>query len=135
MLYPFMDKGVAWVGDTVKAAILLDSYTFDETDEFLSDLSAHEASGGGYSRVTLANKTEVYTDPYHKFSCDDFSWSSLTLTGARWIVLFKDTGTAATSPLIGAYDFGVGVNGIDMSAADLDVTIGPSGVWRVNYKV
>lgn len=36
----------------------------------------------------------------------DPSWSSATISGIRYLVIYKDTGTASTSPLLWLIDFG-----------------------------
>jgi hypothetical protein len=36
----------------------------------------------------------------------DVTWSALNKADVRYAIIYKDTGTAATSPLIGYVDFG-----------------------------
>jgi hypothetical protein len=36
----------------------------------------------------------------------DPSWASATISGIRYAVIYKDTGTAGTSPLLWLIDFG-----------------------------
>lgn len=66
-------------------------------------MNINDTAGG----ATLANKSVGYTGGTNvtKVDADDVTWSSSSIT-ARIAVLYKDTGTASTSPLIGYVDFG-----------------------------
>lgn len=109
--YPLnaLSKKADWLGDTVKAALLLNTYTPDQDGHvWLSSVTASEASGGGYARITLSSKTLTYDAPTNtvKASCGNLSFPGLTLTGVRYIVFFHDTGVASTSPLVSYVDLG-----------------------------
>lgn len=106
---------VDWVGDTIKAAIVKAVAVIDQdSDRYWSTHEANEAAGAGYSAggVTLASKSVDYepTTKTVQLKCDDISIDPITLTTARYLLLYKDTGVAATSPLIGYLDFGVSVS-------------------------
>jgi hypothetical protein len=95
--------------DTIKVALTTSAYTPDrDAHDFFDDVT-NEVVGTGYTAggATLANKsvTQDNTDNEGVFDADDVTWASSTIT-ARWAVVYKDTGSAATSPLIGAIDFG-----------------------------
>lgn len=95
--------------DTIKVALVTSTYTPDQdTHEFFSSVT-NEVSGTGYSAggAALANKavTEDTINNKGVFDADDTSWASSTIT-ARAAVIYKDTGVAATSPLICYIDFG-----------------------------
>lgn len=95
--------------DTIKVALVTSSYSPNQdTHEFFSSVT-NEVVGTGYSAggAALANKavTEDTTDDEGVFDADDTSWAGSTIT-ARAAVLYKDTGNAATSPLIAYVDFG-----------------------------
>lgn len=99
-----------YLSNTIKVALLADTYTpAQDTDEFWSDVSAHEVSGTGYSAggATLANKTVTVNAGANKvvLDADDVTWTSVTVT-ARYAVVYKDTGTPSTSPLLMWIDFG-----------------------------
>jgi hypothetical protein len=72
------------------------------------DVQFYEITGTGYTAggVTLANQavTQDNTDNEGVYDADDAVWSSSTLT-ARGAVIYKDTGTPSTSPLIAWLDF------------------------------
>lgn len=96
------------LSDTIKVMLCTSTYSPNQdTHEFKSDVT-NEISGTGYTAggSSLANKTLTYTGATNKttFDADDTTWSSATLT-ARYAVIYKDTGTGSTSPLIAYIDF------------------------------
>ena len=96
--------------DTIKVALVTSAYTPNQdTHEKFSDITGEVANGNGYSSggAALANKTVTKDNANHAgvFDADDVSWDPSTIT-ARGAVLYKDTGSPATSPLIGYIDFG-----------------------------
>lgn len=56
--------------------------------------------------VTLGSKTVAYDAPSNTLTldCADLSWSSSTLN-ARYLIVYVDTGTSSTSPLLCYVDF------------------------------
>jgi hypothetical protein len=96
--------------DTVKLMLLTSSHTPNaDTDEFIDDVSANEvAASGTYSAggatLTKSSSTDD-TDDEGVFDADDVSFTSATIT-ARYAVIYKDTGTPSTSPIICEIDFG-----------------------------
>jgi hypothetical protein len=101
---------VALDTDTIDVALVKSTYTPNiDTDTFWSDVSANEATGTGYTAggAALASKalTVDTANDLVKFTAADTSWPSSTVT-ARYAVIYKNTGTASTSPLIGYIDFG-----------------------------
>ena len=100
---------VDWDADTVKVALTTSSYTpnFD-THNFFDDIT-NEVVGTGYTAggATLATVTVTLDTTNDRVDVDaaDASWTTSTIT-ARYGVIYKDTGTASTSPLIALIDFG-----------------------------
>lgn len=103
-----LNGGVDLDTDTIKVGLVTSAYSPNiDTDEFYSDIT-NEVSGTGYSAggEALANKsvTQDNTDNEGVFDADDVTWAASTIT-ARGAFLYKDTGVAATSPLICYFDF------------------------------
>lgn len=105
-----LDDDVDWAADTIKTA-LVSGYTFDQdAHEFFSDVSGSEVSGTGYTAggQTLANAAVSYdaTNSRRVYDADDVVWDAsggeLSADGA---VVYHDTGTASSSPLLGYVDF------------------------------
>jgi hypothetical protein len=105
-----MNGGIDLDTDTIKVMLLTSTHSNNaDTQEFIDDVSANEVSGAGYNAggATLANKTVTQdnTDDEGVFDADDVSWAASSIT-ARYAVIYKDTGTASTSPIIAIIDFG-----------------------------
>ena len=98
-----------------------------DAHDFVDDIT-NEISGTGYTAggATLANKsvTKDNTNDQSVFDADDVTWSNSTLT-ARGAVLYKDTGTPATSSLIKYFDF---VTDQSSTAAPFTVQFNAAGI-------
>jgi hypothetical protein len=107
-LYPkgrqkFLEGGIAWLTDTIKV-ILVDTaaYTYSSSHEFLSNIPVGARVG---TAVTLTTKTSINGVA----DADDVTFVALTGAELEAVVIFKDTGVEATSPLIAWFDTGVGL--------------------------
>lgn len=115
-----------WSSDTIKMALLTTSYTFDQTHEYFSSVSAYELASGGYVRKTLGSKTAtMVTNVYTLSAATPITWTSLTASNLRYGIIFKDTGTGSTSPLIQFINFGVTFN---LTAEDFTYQIAGTGI-------
>lgn len=136
-----LDGGFDLDSDTIKVALVSSSYTPDRTvHDYWDDVSGSEVSGTGYSAggTALSGKTisQDNVNDRGTWSADDPSWASVTVT-FRYAVLYKSTGTAGTSALIGYVDFGAdqvysaGTVTIDFPAAGILTPGGTlSGAFR-----
>lgn len=99
--------------DTVKAALLSDSYTYSASHEFLSDISASVLS----TAKVLASKAVTGG----AFDAADVVYTAVESgANAAYVVIYKDTGTAGTSPLIWLVDT---ATGIPMATNGGDITV------------
>lgn len=95
-------------------------------DEFLSDIpaGARVATSASLSGVAVSQGVVDWSD---------FSFTSVTGDSSEAIVLYKDTGTASTSALVGIYTYGTNLpvtpNGGDINVAWSN---GTSKVFRIN---
>ena len=96
--------------DTIKVAFMDTTYTADvDADHYYSDVSAEVASGS--TDQTLASKAVTVDDTNNRaeFDAADISVADETITGGTdKMVIYKDTGVAATSPLIACIDIAEG---------------------------
>lgn len=101
---------IDYLSDTMKIAAATTSYTPDpDTHEFFSDITNELATALGYTAggYTLLSKTTTYSASGNKtvHDCADPTW---TASGGslvfRYLIAYKSTGTAATSPLVGYND-------------------------------
>ncbi len=116
--------------DVLKVLLTTSSYTPNvDTHEFLTDIT-NEVTGTGYTAngITLTGVTWAYdaNNNTAQLNCDPVLWSSATFT-ARYAVIYKSTGTASTSRLIGYLDFGTNQSPVGQ---DFGITFS-SGVLRI----
>jgi hypothetical protein len=119
---------INWTSDTIKVALCTSSYVPNQdTHDFFNDVT-NEVTGTGYTAggASLASKTSTYDTASDQVRLDaaDTSWTTSTIT-ARFAVVYKSTGTASTSPLIGWVDFGADVS---TTAGTFQITWDPTGV-------
>lgn len=119
-----------WVTDTIKVMLATSAYTPDQdAHDFRNDVTAVEvANGGGYTTggVTLSGKSVTYASGTKRtqLKASNISWTITTSLTARYAIAYKDTGAAATDPLLGYSDFGsdqtvsAGTFGVDWDATD-----------------
>lgn len=101
--------------DTIKAALVTASYTANlSTDQYWSSASANVVGTPG----TLASKTITSG----VFDAADVTFTAVAAgTAASQIVIFKDTGSAATSPLIARIDTATGLP-VTPNGGDITIT-------------
>lgn len=100
----FLDGAISWTTDTIKV-VLVDSgaYTVNSaTHEFLSDIA-------GGARIATTGALTTKTSTAGVADSDDPSFGNVSGVSAEAIVIYKDTGSAATSPLIAYIDTATGL--------------------------
>lgn len=96
--------------DTFKVALVSSSYTPNrEVDEFWDDIDGNEVTGtnwaaGGQTLSGVSVTIDTANDLVI-FKWSDVSVATVTLTDGKYAVVRKDTGSAATSPLLGLVTF------------------------------
>jgi hypothetical protein len=127
------NKEIDWDSDTIKVALLNNTYTPDQdAHNYYDDVVAYEVTGTGYTAggLTLANKTNNYNSSTNVviLDADDLTWASSTIT-ARYAVVYDATpATNATRPLIGYVDFG---SDQSSSNGNFTITWDSTGIVRV----
>lgn len=100
---------------TLKAALVdAGTYTYSASHQFYSSVSGVQGTP-----VALANKT--YTNGV--LDADDLTWTSVSGVSAEAIILYIDTGSAATSPLVAYLD--TGYTGLPVTPNGGNITV----VW------
>jgi hypothetical protein len=100
----FLEGSIVILTDNIKA-VLVDTgaYTVSiDTHEFLSDI----ASG---ARIATSGNLASKTSTLGVFDAADVTLTAVTGTTVEAVVLYKDTGTASTSPLIAYIDTATGL--------------------------
>lgn len=107
-LYRITTGATVWGVSDIRALLVTSGYTFDDTDNFVSDLS-DELSGGGYARVALSGMTvtENDTDKRIQFDAADPVFAALGAaagTPAHLILFDNAGGSDAARHLLGALE-------------------------------
>ena len=99
-----LDDDVDWVSDTIKVVLVSSAYTFSAAHEFFSSITNELTTANGYTAggATLGTKSRTQTGAVTAYKAAATTWTpgaGQTLAARRAIV-YKDTGSAATSPLL-----------------------------------
>lgn len=97
-LQKFLEGSIAWLTDAIKI-VLVDTgaYTFSAAHEFLSDVP-------GGARIATSGNLASKTSTDGVADAADITFTAVSGTTVEAFVVYKDTGSAATSPLIAYFD-------------------------------
>lgn len=109
----FLSGSINLSVDTIKAAALT-ALTWDTTDEFYSDVNTNVVG----TPATLGSKTVTNG----VFDAADVTISGIASGTVTRLVIYKDTGVAATSPVIAFFDTGSG-GAISVAPGGADLVI------------
>ena len=135
-LVDIANRTVDFVGGTVTAMLLLDSYSPDAaTHRYLSEISADECADVDYARQPVTTKTIALVAGKVRFDCADIDFRGgggfVTIT-AKYLVLFLDTGDAGTSTLLWYSDLNdSGVSNSVSTTTDFLLEIDASGIYEL----
>jgi len=109
-LYPsckaqFLSGSIDWRNDTFKVALLSSAYAYDSTHAFYSDLA-------GIIGVPAAVESTVLTVGSSTVVADAANTTLDTVPSGHTVVhyvVYKDTGSADTSPLVAYFGTGTGL--------------------------
>ena len=112
----FLTGAINFTSDTIKMALVSSSYTPNlSTHDFWNDVSANVV--GTPQTLTTKTATAGVAD------CDDVTFTAVAGgSTVTYLVLYKDTGSSATSNLIACYDTATGLP-ISTSGADITIRI------------
>jgi len=101
----FLEGSIAYLTDTIKAVLVVTGVGHYQvntaTDQFLSSI----VSGDRVATATLGSKTSTNGVA----NCANITWTAVSGSACGAIVIYKDTGNAATSPLIAYIDTATGL--------------------------
>lgn len=127
-LYPkgkekILSGGISLTGDTIKLALVdLADYTYSDAHEFISNVP----SAARESAVTLTGKAVTNG----VFSASNPTFAAVTGDPAEAIVIYKDTGTESTSPLL-CYIDNAGAMSVTPNGNDIPVLIDTNGIFSI----
>lgn len=112
----FLNADIDWAADNIKVVLVdTNDYTVSiDTHEFLSDV----ASG---ARVATSSNLASKTSTLGVADAADVTLSAVTGDQSEALVIYKDTGSAATSPLIAYIDTATGLP-VTPNGADITIT-------------
>lgn len=120
----FLDALLDMPTDTIKIALIDTAlYTYNSTDEFWSSANAAEIG----TAVTLTSKTITNG----VFDAADVSFTSVTGASVEALIIYKDTGNAATSPLIMFIDVAASGLPVTPNGNNIDVQFNASGIFAL----
>lgn len=120
---------------SIKIMLVTASYTPTvASDDFISDVDAAQVTGTNYTAGgnVINNKTVTLNTGTVTFDADNpatWSQSGAGFSNARYAVMYKDTGTNTTSPLICYHDFGSSKGNVD---GDLSIQLSASGIMTLS---
>lgn len=90
----FLTAGISWTGDNIKAILVSSGYTPNlATDQYVSTV------GGGNTVATSGNFASK-TATLGTANAANVTFSAVSGSQVIYVVIYKDTGTGSTSPLI-----------------------------------
>lgn len=123
----------SWMGGAVKCLLCTGTYVPNQdTHKYRSDLTNELPTGGGYTAggILLIGKSNPYAPATNTLalSASNIVFPAVTLA-ARYAILYVDTGTSASSPLISYIDFGS-----TQSPASQDLQLAVNAGGLINYQ-
>jgi hypothetical protein len=112
----FLNADIDWAADNIKVVLVdVADYTVSiDTHEFLSDV-------GAGARVATSANLGTKTSTLGVADAADVTLSAVTGDQSEALVIYKDTGSAATSPLIAYIDTATGLP-VTPNGADITIT-------------
>lgn len=110
-------------GQTVKVALVTSGYTYSSSDQYYSSVSASVVG----TPQTLGSKT--FTDGV--FDAADVLYTAVTGSQVVSLVIYIDTGNAATSPLVAFIDTGVTNLPVTPNGGDIAIAWNASGIFAL----
>lgn len=129
------DADIDLSADTIRAMLLDDTYTRDNSHDYVDDVLGYETDATGYSRQTLT--MSVSSDSGGALvDAADLSFGAAVSGGTNdilFLALYKQVGGDDSSPgddpLIAVYEFALGVETV---GGPIGATINASGLFRVD---
>lgn len=123
---------IAFLTDTIKALLATATYTLSTAHDALDDIT-NECADAGYARQTLGTKTITQDGSLRTvFDAADLDFGNNVSISGRYIIVFKDSGTASTSYLLGYCDLTGGAGGnVSSVNSDFDLAWNASGIYRI----
>lgn len=110
-------------GQTVKVALVSSGYTYSSSHQYYSSVSGSTVG----TPQTIGSKT--FTDGV--FDGADVTFTAVTGSQVVSLVIYIDTGSAATSPLVAFIDTGVTNLPVTPNGSDISITWNATGIFAL----
>lgn len=119
--------------DTIKVMLVTSAYTPSaSTHDFINDASANQVTGTNYTAggATISAPSVTLNAGTVTVDGGDVTWTQSAggFSNARYAIIYKDTGSTATSPVVGYIDFTSDKGNVN---GDLTVQWNASGIFTV----
>lgn len=120
---------IIWSSHTFKIALLNSTPTYVSTHEFLADVD----SGSNIVALSSALSSKTVSTTDGSIDAADVTFTALTGSAVRAWVLYKDTGSAATSPVLCWVDTKADSSPVNYTPNGSNYTIqfGASGIMSI----
>lgn len=109
--------------DTIKAALIdTGTYTYSAAHQYYSSVSGVVGTPATLASKTVTNGT---------FDAADVTFTAVTGNSVEAIIIYKDTGSAATSPLIAYIDSASSGLPVTPNGGDITVSWNASGIFSL----
>ena len=130
-LLRLLNGSTTFTTDSVKGLIVDNTYTFNVSHEYVSDVSG-EVSGTGYARFTLTGKTVELSANTVRFDCANVLLDSVNTANAlAGVVIFEDTGIDSTSAVLGFFDIPVTTT----DGSNVTLVVSSNGLFEVTNNI
>jgi hypothetical protein len=127
-LYSFVANNNLSTG-TVKVALIdTANYTYNAAHQFFSSVSGTAIIG---TPQTIANKTFTIVSGSPVFNGDDVTFNSVTGASVEALIIYIDTGTAGTSPLVAYIDTSVTGLPVTPNGGNIGITWNADGIFAL----
>ena len=110
-------------GGTVKAALVdTGTYTYSSAHDFFNDVSGVVGTPQAIANTTVTNGL---------FDGDNVTYTAVTGNSVEAIIIYIDTGNAATSRLVEYLDTGVTGLPVTPNGGDITITWNASGIFQL----
>jgi len=132
-LYGLLSGSLDYLTDTVQVMLISGSYSFHQSQSYVSEVSSFEASGTGYERKTLASKTITLNTGSNSVNYDaaNPTYTALDAGDIASAVLFVSASTENSSSLIANVDF----DDLTTNGSDVELQFSASGIFAVNNTI
>lgn len=124
ILYPkgaeaILNGDIDWNSDTIKVALIdTGTYTYNSAHDFLNDISGVVGTAQTLASVTITNGV---------LDAADVTFTAVSGASVEALIVYKDTGSSSTSPLLLYIDTATGLP-VTPNGGDITIAWNASGI-------